>query len=219
MPKAGPREKSSPPRTARPWIDAGSVALLLTAMVAIIASVISLRLAMDGGFLGIFCFLCMGPLLVIPVAFAARALIAGSPRYRWRRFWSIIALLPMLPLCFLSLADSISTWRSNPVCDLSSLPGKGKYAHTRIEFQQGENQSVVHDPHNKIRFCFGGGPDEARIEADHRILVFHHGVILKTWVSDLEFTNEGIGIGGWMGAGLPHGEMQVSEQGVIEECP
>lgn len=205
------------PQTTRRRIDVYSVVLLLAAIVAAGVAVVSLGLAMDGGFRGIFYFWCLGPLLVIPVVLAIRGLVVRNACCRLRRLWSILALVPILPLCGLSLAESIGSWRSNPVCDLAPLPRQGKYSQTRIEFRQEGNQSVVHDPYNQVRFCFGGPPEEARVEGTRRILVFRHGVILKTWVDDIEFSKEGIGLGGWMGAGREHGEMRVSKRGEFQD--
>jgi hypothetical protein len=216
MSESNPLEDAIPRPFLR-WIDIYSVALMFAALVAVAVAVVSLKLAIDGGFRGIFYHWCMGPVLVIPIVFAVRGLIARNSCCRLRRLWSILALLPLLSLSFLSLADSISSWRSNPVCDLAPLPRQRKYFHTRIEFQQDGNKSVVHDPYNKVRFCFGGAPEEMRVEGDWRIFVFHHGVILKTWVDDLEFGKEGIELGGWMGAGREHGVLQVSERGEFKD--
>lgn len=215
--------ESSPPgdeaisQTSRRWIDGYSVVLLLVAMMAVAAAAASVALAMNGGFSGICCLWCLGPVLVIPLVFAVRGVVVRNSRCRLRRLWSLLALLPLLALSLLSLAGMISSWRSNPFCDLTTLSREGKYFHTRIEFQQDGNKSAVHDPYNKVRFCFGGAPEETRVEGDWRILVFHHGVILKTWVDDLEFSKEGIQLGGWMGAGREHGEMRVSERGEFQD--
>ena len=78
-------------------------------------------------------------------------------------------------------------------------------------------QILLHTPRLfHLRFCFGGGPEEERIEGDQRILIFRHGVILKTWVEDVEVEEFGIKVGAWMGAFLEHGQIHVTKDGGFE---
>lgn len=202
--------------TKRP-VDRWSVFYLAVMLLSWVAAIGFLFLSMGGGFLGIFLNWCLGILLLLPIGFLLRDLMARRPNAKIRLALGIFTLVGLMVLSLWLIRDLAMTWHSNPVYDLKVKPSGSGFTGTRIEFHGEGSKQVIRDPFSTLRFCFGGKPNEVRIKNGQRILIFRHGAILKSWSFDFEIGGPSIETGGWMGAHCNSSDIRVDKDGSFED--
>ncbi len=170
-------------------------------------------LSMGGGFLGILLNWCLGVLLLVPIGFVVRDLIVRRPNAWVRLAFGLFALVGLTTLSLLLLGNLVMTWRSNPVHDIAGQPSGTRFTRTRFEFHKDAAHFIIHDPGNRLRFCFGSVPAAVRVEGDERVVVFDDWVILKSWTFDYGFEGEAINFGGWMGADSNEPVIEIGPEG------
>jgi len=201
-------------KTTRRGVDRWSVAFPVILLTGWIAAGWFFVLSMGGGFLGIFLNWCLGILLLVPIGFLLRDLFFRGPHTRGRLMLGIPCLVGLVVLSLLQIGDLVMTWIYNPVHDLKGVPSGSAFTRTRFEFRKDTSDFVIHDPGNRLRFCFGAVPSEIRLDGRERVVVFEDRVILKSWTFDYGFEGESINFGGWMGAASNDPELEIGPDGM-----
>lgn len=201
-------------RIAKRRVDRWSVLFVMIMLASWITAVWFLSLAMGGGFLGIFLNWCLGILLLVPIGFLLRELIVRGPQTAVRLSIGIFALIGLVPLSLWQIGSLVTTWHSNPVHDLKGLPPGSGFTRTRYEFRKDASHFIIHDPANRLRFCYGARPAAIRLEGEERVVVFEDWVILKSWTFDYGFEGGAINFGGWMGASSSEPELSIGPDGM-----
>lgn len=201
-------------KPARRGVDHRSVVFAVILLAGWVAAARFFMLSMAGGFLGIFLNWCLGILLLVPIGFLLRDLFCRRPHTRCRLTLGIASLTGLVLLSLLLIGGLVMTCVFNPVHDLKGLPPDSRHTRTRFEFRKDASHFVLHDPGNRLRFCFGAVPSVVRSDGEERVVVFEDWVILKSWTFDYGFEGESINFGGWMGAGSNEPELEIGPDGM-----